>query len=151
MGCAYALFTKTSTSFHSSGRFPTNPSTALTSLTSNLTGSTFTPFAKPSISFATSLSVSSRLAVKMSFRSSGCVRANSTAVERPMPEDAPVITIVLPLRRWAMLEDILVAERRWASGVVSLVGLRGRIEGRMRAVEVWIARVNGRRRCMYVF
>lgn len=62
-----------------------------------------------------------------------------------MPDDAPVITIVLPLRRWAMLEDIL-AERRRVKAVV--VGLRGRIEERRMVLDVRIARENGRGRCM---
>lgn len=43
----------------------------------------------------------------------GAVRANSRAVERPMPEEAPVTTMVLPVRRFAAAEDdILRMEER---------------------------------------
>jgi hypothetical protein len=83
------------------------------------------------------LRVSSRRAVRISFKSSGCVRANSMAVDFPMPEDAPVTTIVLPLRRCAMLDDILAA-CSWAmlaSGVVTGV-LRGPREAWAKAEDV---------------
>lgn len=39
-----------------------------------------------------------RRAVRMSFSDEGDVRANSNAVLRPMPDDAPVINMVLPKR-----------------------------------------------------
>lgn len=35
----------------------------------------------------------------------GAVRANSKAVLRPMPEEAPVMTMVLPSRRLAAAEE----------------------------------------------
>jgi hypothetical protein len=40
--------------------------------------------------------------VRISLRSRGEVRANSKAVLRPIPDDAPVINIVLPLRFFSM-------------------------------------------------
>jgi hypothetical protein len=48
-----------------------------------------------------------RLAVTISFRFLGAVRANSFAVLRPIPEEAPVITIVLPSKRLAIAEAIV--------------------------------------------
>jgi hypothetical protein len=122
----HALLTSTSMSLNSAGRLPTKACTSSTLLTSSLTGSTFTPVARDSISLATSFSVSSRRAVKMSLIS-GCVRANSTAVDLPIPDDAPVITIVLPLRRCAMLDDILVACSR---AMLDAGVLRGVLRGR---------------------
>jgi hypothetical protein len=103
----YALLTRMSMSLNSCGRLPTNAWIWSILLTSSLTGRTWTPCAKLEISLATSLSVSSRRAVRMSLRSSGCVRANSMAIDLPIPDDAPVTRIVLPLRRCDMLEDIL--------------------------------------------
>jgi hypothetical protein len=49
-----------------------------------------------------SCSLSTLRAVRMSFRSWGDVRANSKAVLRPIPEDAPVMRIVFPLRFFAI-------------------------------------------------
>ena len=37
--------------------------------------------------------------MRTSFKLSGLVRANSNAVERPMPDEAPVMRTVLPERR----------------------------------------------------
>jgi hypothetical protein len=133
----HALLTRMSMSLNSAGSLSTKPCTSSTLLTSSLKGSTLTPSAKDSISLATSLRVSSRRAVRISFKSSGCVRANSMAVDFPMPEDAPVTTIVLPLRRCAMLDDILAA-CSWAmlaSGVVTGV-LRGPKEAWAKAEDV---------------
>jgi hypothetical protein len=133
---------------YSEGSFDTNDSISETLLTSSFTGRTLTPLANEEISDAISFRVSSRRAVRMSLRSSGWVRANSRAVERPMPDEAPVIKTVLPLRRCAMLDDIL-ARCAWAMlgrGVV-LRGLRAAL---VKAVEVWAMRSKGRRRCMYV-
>lgn len=51
--------------------------------------------------------VSARASIRRAVRisraglSAGLVRANSRAVERPMPEEAPVMRIVLPERRAA--------------------------------------------------
>jgi hypothetical protein len=47
--------------------------------------------------------------VSTSFRppAGAAVRANSKAVLRPMPDDAPVITTVFPARRFATADDIL--------------------------------------------
>ena len=68
---------------------------------------------------ATECSVSRRRAVRMSLRSEGEVRANSKAVLRPMPDDAPVMRIVLPARRLETAEAIAwvwvwVWARAWA-------------------------------------
>lgn len=47
----------------------------------------------------------------------GAVLANSIAVERPMPEEAPVMTMVLPVRR----PDIAEADiARRSVGVIKL-------------------------------
>lgn len=61
----------------------------------------------------------------------GAVRANSIAVERPIPEEAPVTTMVLPVRR----PDIAEADMaRMSFGVMELgcsalgSGLRSRAE-----------------------
>jgi hypothetical protein len=97
--CAYALFTNTSTSLNPSG----NPSIkALISsglLTSNCLTHIFTP-SPTSFVMAAEMSCrrSTRRAVRISLRFWGEVRANSKAVLRPMPEDAPVIRMVLPDR-----------------------------------------------------
>lgn len=120
----YALLTSTSTCLNSSGNPPTNPSISSAFDTSNLTGNTLTPGANFPISSATSFSVSMRRAVRTSFRSSGLVRANSKAQERPIPDDAPVIRIVLPARRAAIEEDIL------ADVVTNCKGEDWRREGR---------------------
>lgn len=67
-----------------------------------------------------------RRAVRISLRLSGELRANSRAVERPIPEEAPVMRMVLPERRFAV--DILVLyelECRERNGAVSFS-----IEGR---------------------
>lgn len=49
-----------------------------------------------------------RRAVRISLRDLGEVRANSRAVERPMPEDEPVIRIVFPERLVDMGEGMVV-------------------------------------------
>jgi len=96
---AYALFTKTSISLKSSGSELRKPLISVGLLTSSLTGQTFTPLPTSfSISLAISCNASSRRAVRMSFRFLGDCRANSNAVLRPIPADAPVMTIVLPSR-----------------------------------------------------
>jgi hypothetical protein len=46
--------------------------------------------------------------VRIRWREEGEVRANSSAVERPMPEEAPVIRIVWPWRREEMEELIFL-------------------------------------------
>lgn len=51
----------------------------------------------------------------MSFRESGEVRANSRAVALPMPEEAPVMRIVLPERRFETAEDMV---RTWGRVVL---------------------------------
>jgi hypothetical protein len=130
-------------SLYSWGRLSTNAWTSSILLTSSFTGNTLTPFARPSISLATSFKVSSLRAVRISL-SSGCVFANSIAVAFPIPEEAPVITIVLPLRRCAMLDDILAI----CSCIMHV--LRGRIGALNRAEVVCATRLKGRRRCMYV-
>lgn len=48
----------------------------------------------------------------MSLRFLGDVRANSTAVLLPMPEEAPVTTTVLPSRRLAIAEAIVLVVLR---------------------------------------
>ena len=106
-GLAYALFTRISTALNSSGSWPTKAETSSGLDTSSFTGCTFTPFAKPLISWSTSFSVSIRRAVMTSFNCSGCVRANSMATALPMPELAPVMTTVLPLSLCATDDDIL--------------------------------------------
>lgn len=50
-----------------------------------------------------------RLAVRISFSEEGELRANSRAHERPMPEDAPVIRMVLAWRFWAVEVGIVVS------------------------------------------
>jgi hypothetical protein len=98
----YALLTKTSISLHSSGNPLTKPLTALGSLTSSLAGKTFTPSpTSAAMSFFTCSTTSTRLAASTRRRSLGAVRANSRAVLRPIPDDAPVIRMVLPSSRLA--------------------------------------------------
>ena len=59
----------------------------------------------------------------MSFRSFGKVRANSRAVARPMPDEAPVMRMVFPARRADMAElDIL--REKWGIGGWSVGGER---------------------------
>lgn len=95
-------------SCHSAGREGTNERTSVGFETSSLTGRTLTPGDSEAICEATSLRVSIRRAVRMSRRSFGAVRANSMAVLRPMPEEAPVMRIVLPSMRLEIAErDIL--------------------------------------------
>lgn len=48
-------------------------------------------------------------------REDGEVRANSRAVDFPMPLEAPVIRIVLPSRRFETAEDMV---RRWVRAVL---------------------------------
>ena len=120
-----ALFTRTSMSLNSAGNESTNPFTSPGLLTSNFTGSTWTP--EPTsflISDATSFNVSILRAVRISLRLLGEVRANSNAgyhqrgclskaepalrpVLLPIPDDAPVTTIVLPSRRFAIAVAIV--------------------------------------------
>lgn len=142
VGCTHALFTKTSTSRNSCGNPPTNALTSSGTETSSFTGRTLTPGACFPISAATSFNVSMRRAVKISLRSSGCVFANSNAVDFPMPELAPVIRIVLPLRRAAM--DDIFAVWRWIAelrnrGVMwgSCVEMEGRRIELANEVLVW--------------
>ena len=107
-GNAYALLTRQSIPLHSSGSWSTKPLTSSGLLTSSLMGKTLTP--SPTsfcISFAICCSVSIRRAVKIKRRSFGDVRANSNAVLRPIPEEAPVMRIVLPCRRDAMVEVMM--------------------------------------------
>lgn len=74
--------------------------------------------------------LSSRRAVRISFRESGEARAYSSAVDLPIPLEAPVIRIVLPCRRFER-EDIL---RAWAVRNVDV----------FRWVESWERRVVAR-------
>ena len=60
-------------------------------------------------SFISSASV--RRAARRSLRLCGEVRANSRAVERPMPEEAPVMRMVLPERRLPMAVVDMVRDR----------------------------------------
>jgi hypothetical protein len=48
--------------------------------------------------------------VRIREREEGDVRANSSAVERPMPEEAPVMRIVWPWRREEMKELIFLRD-----------------------------------------
>ena len=103
----HALLMSTSIFLHSSGRPGTNFLTSSGLLMSSFKGRTLTPF---SVSFrmsvASSSSLSMRRAVNTSRRSFlGAVRANSKALLRPMPEDAPVMRIVLACRRLAAAEE----------------------------------------------
>ena len=103
-------------SWNSAGREGMRPLTSETEDTSSFTGWTWTP--DPTsfwMSAAMVLSVSMRLAVRISLRDWGDVRANSKAVLRPMPEEAPVIRMVLPLRRLDTAEAI-VRRRMFAIG-----------------------------------
>lgn len=123
-GATYALLTKISMSLHSSGRLPTKLLTSSGLLTSSLYGSTLTP--SPTsfwICAATSFNVSIRRAVRISRRFLGDVRANSTAVLLPIPEEAPVMTIVLPSRRLPI-------------AVVAMVRMSGRVGVRARVSAV---------------
>ena len=63
----------------------------------------------------------------------GEVRANSKAQDRPMPDEAPVMTIVLPDRRWDA-EDMA---RRW----VRRVGESRYAEGAVWRGEMWRAAI----------
>lgn len=62
------------------------------------------------------------------------MRANSKAVLRPIPDDAPVMTTVLPARRFAVAEDIVraaiaAAEERPGGKVRGwLKGVRNRLD-----------------------
>ena len=58
----------------------------------------------------------------------GDVRANSNAVERPIPDDAPVIIIVLPASRFAMVVVDMVCWVRVVRGIRWCVWLGWRIE-----------------------
>lgn len=99
---AHALLTRTSMSLQSSGSLFINPFTSLGEETSSLTGRTFVcPPLSALIDCASSFKVSSRRAANMSLIS-GEVRENSIAIERPIPEDAPVIKMVFPPRRAAI-------------------------------------------------
>ena len=62
-----------------------------------------------------------RRAVRMSLRFSGLVRANSSAVDFPIPDEAPVTSTVLPLRRW-VIEDTMLRERGDWDAVLIVVG-----------------------------
>ena len=148
-GRSYALFTRISTSLNSCGRFPTNADISSGLLTSSFTGRTFALDANPSISIATSFNASSRRAVSMSLMS-GCVRANSMAVALPMPEDAPVITMVLPLRRWAIFVDMLAMWCWREADSCDGGAMRGRNGALVRADAVRKRCFDGRGRCMYV-
>lgn len=116
-----ALFTSTSTFLHSSGKLGRNPRTPTGSDTSSCTARTFVrPAVSVSISAFTSLSVSMRRAARMrEILLSAAVRENSSAVARPMPEEAPVMRTVLPARREGMeLCDMVRVVRRGTRGLV---------------------------------
>lgn len=86
-----------------SGSLFINPFTSLGEETSNLTGKIFVcPPLSVLMNSESSFKVSSRRAANMSLIF-GEVRENSIAVERPIPEDAPVIKTVFPLRRAAIV------------------------------------------------
>ena len=59
-----------------------------------------------------------RRAVRMSLRFWGDARANSKAVDRPMPDEAPAIRTVLPLRELGIVAML-------KAGIVSLVNNSG--------------------------
>lgn len=94
-------------SLHSSGRPGTKFLTASGLLTSSCTGRTLTPSpTSAAMSAASDCSSSTRRAARMRRRLPlGQVRANSRAVDRPMPEEAPVMRTVLPARRWPAAES----------------------------------------------
>jgi hypothetical protein len=128
----HALLTRTSMSFHSSGSFAKKPLTSSGLLTSNCTVSTLTP---DPTSFSNSdlilFRVSRRRAARMSFKLLGDVRANSKAVLRPMPEEAPVMRMVLPERRLDIDEDMVVGvgeKYRIVCGVTRGYRRRWRVE-----------------------
>ena len=136
---AYALLTSTSMSLNSSGRLPTKLLTSSGTLTSIFTGNTLTPSpASCLISSAICFKASILRAVRMSLRFLGDVRANSIAVLLPMPEEAPVITIVLPSRRLAIAAVAMVL-RAWKKdiGGTERLGLWG---WRRRLRVVWAVR-----------
>ena len=104
----HALLTKTSISLNSAGREGTKFLMSSGLLTSSCTGNTFTPSPTSSlISLASSCRESIRLAVTIIFKSLGKVRANSLAVLRPIPDEAPVTRTVLPSRRFAIAVAIV--------------------------------------------
>ena len=134
-------------SLNSSGRLPTKLLISSGTLTSIFTGNTLTP--SPTsflISSATCFNVSILRAVRMSFRFLGEVRANSIAVLLPMPEEAPVMTMVLPSRRLAIAAVAMVL-RAWkknigGTGRLSLWGWRRRLTV-VWAVCSWIGNRHG--------
>ena len=103
----YALFTKTSISLHSSGNLSISPSTSSSFVTSIFHTSTWQIlFVSDSIVDLSSCSEDSLLAVRIN-RQSGAVRANSRAVDRPIPAEAPVMRMVFFERRRAIADDIV--------------------------------------------
>lgn len=53
-------------------------------------------------------------------RFSGLVRANSSAVDFPIPDEAPVMSTVLPLRRLDIADTMLRGRGEW-DGVLIVV------------------------------
>lgn len=103
---------------NSSGSRLTKPWTSEGLPTSICTGWTLTPSpASLRISSASSFRMSTRRAVRTSLSDLGEVRANSRAVERPIPEEAPVT-----------FED--VSEYSWVETVLLLRGLMSRTHDR---------------------
>lgn len=128
----HALLTRTSISLNSSGREETKLLISSGLLTSSLTGRTWTPSPTSCvISAATSFNVSMRRAVRINFRFLGDVRANSLAVLFPMPDEAPVTTIVLPSRRFATAEAMVrrIEVRRAVRGKEEFVERAGDVKG----------------------
>lgn len=105
---------------HSCGKLPTNPLTSSCFDESSWIGSTFTPGPNCfSISIASAFSLSIRRAVRIRRKFFGDALANSTAVLRPMPEDAPVMTTVLPPSRFVeLMVEGLNMERMWTDCIL---------------------------------
>lgn len=71
----------------------------------------------------------------------GAVRANSRAVLRPMPDEAPVMRTVLPARRFAAAEAMMVRIR----GADGWIKLRGGVEEEGRRMKWERARMDSGR------
>jgi hypothetical protein len=103
-----ALFTITSISLKSEGRFDTKDDISLVLVMSRCTQWILTLGLMDLLILAEiRWRLSMRRAVRISFRELGEVRANSSAQDFPMPLDAPVMRIVLPDRRLPIAEAIL--------------------------------------------
>lgn len=134
------MLTKTSIDLNSSGSCSTNVDISSGFETSIFTLCTFTSSPTSScISWANSWSLSNRRAVRINRRFFGDVRANSCAVLLPIPEEAPVIKMVLPSSLFDTAEEALRV-------VVYNFGERGIRSGRCRVVlrrsweSVWMVR-----------